>query len=605
MALLSDVLAGARARVAVYGGLGGALSALGAVLRREGWRGMLRKIARVSTQQGQYPRWIAAYEPTDPEAWRRLHDEVARLPRQPLISVVVPVYNTPASCLTEMIESVLGQIYPHWELCIADDASSAPHVREILDAYAGRDSRVRVAYRAQNGHICAASNSALELATGEFVALLDHDDLLSAHALAMVVKHLNAHPRARLLYSDEDKVSADGKRSSPFFKADWDPELILQWNVFSHLGVFETHLLREIGGFRAGLEGSQDYDLVLRSARVAGDDAVVHIPHVLYHWRAIEGSTAVSAAQKPYAQQAARTAVAEHLIATGADAEVLPSSPDFPFIAIGYRLPSPCPMVHIVVDARGDVASLDRHIANLFDRTAYESFHVTMLLDECAAAGAEAPRRGVRICRVPASDPQLRVEMTNRLMAGCDDEYVCLLDDSLEILAAEWLDQLVRHAARPEIGLAGAMLRGADGTTWAAGLVMIGRQWAVPARTGAGRRDPGYFGSNMLARTVTALPRTGIVTKRSIWAEAEGLRPLPEVGFAQAVDLSTRIAATGLRHVLVPAAEIATTRDAHAQETSAADAYPFVDPRYSPNLSLGPLGASFELAFPPRVQLFA
>ncbi|WP_069866862.1 glycosyltransferase family 2 protein [Pseudomonas citronellolis] len=224
---------------------------------------------------------------------------VAGFARRPLISIVVPTYNSDIALLHEMIESVRAQIYPQWELCIADDASTIEAVRTTLADYASRDARIKVVLRDRNGHIAEASNSALACASGEYVALLDHDDILPEHALYMVVKAINEHPGARLFYSDEDKLTPDGRRIAPYFKSDWNPELFLTQNLFSHLGVYETALVREVGGFRKGFEGSQDHDLALRCIEKAGHSAVHHIPHILYHWRVVPGSTAASAQKSP------------------------------------------------------------------------------------------------------------------------------------------------------------------------------------------------------------------------------------------------------------------------------------------------------------------
>ncbi len=231
-----------------------------------------------------YAHWVSKYDTLDNFDCNAIRAHIAAFASRPLISIVVPVYNTEEKYLREMIESVSQQLYPNWELCIADDASTKPHVREVLEQYGLEDPRIKVVYRQDNGHISAASNSALEIATGEFVALLDHDDVLAPHALYMVAHAINEHPDADVLFSDEDKLDDAGCRCDPYFKPDWNAELFYCQNFVNHLGVYRTSLLRAIGGFRAGFEGSQDYDLTLR-ATAATSGPIVHIPHVLYHWR--------------------------------------------------------------------------------------------------------------------------------------------------------------------------------------------------------------------------------------------------------------------------------------------------------------------------------
>jgi glycosyltransferase involved in cell wall biosynthesis len=201
---------------------------------------------------------------------------------------------------------VRAQIYENWELCIADDASTNASIAPALKQYAAADSRIKLTFRARNGHIAACSNSALELTTGEWVALLDQDDFLAEHALAIVAATIINYPEAGLIYSDEDKVDGSGTRCRPFFKPDWNPELLLGQNYISHLGIYRRSLLSEIGGFREGYEGAQDYDLALRCAERLRPDQIRHIPRVLYHWRMAEGSVAAAAEAKSYAPEAAR-----------------------------------------------------------------------------------------------------------------------------------------------------------------------------------------------------------------------------------------------------------------------------------------------------------
>lgn len=600
MAALSDLLAGVRARVAAYGGARGAFGAVTAVIRREGWRGMLGKLTRGAQQQGEYARWIAAHDSQSVGELARLAQAVLNLPRTPLISIVVPVYNTPASCLSEMIESVLAQVYPHWELCIADDASSAPHVREILDAYALRDARVRVLHRPQNGHICAASNSALDLATGEFVALLDHDDLLAPHALAMVVKYLNGHPRARLFYSDEDKVSSDGRRSTPYFKAAWDPELILQRNVFSHLGVYEATLVREAGGFRVGFEGSQDHDLVLRCVRLAGDAAVVHIPHVLYHWRAIEGSTAVRVAEKPYAVDAGVRAVREMLVATATQAEALEPTPQRPFVQVRYPLPEPVPRVQLMVRVSSERAAADALWRALFAQSLPLLAHVTLVGCETAAA--------VERARTLAGDPGAAIVFDaqpdmNAALRASDTACVCLLDARIEAFDEGWLEALVRQAMRPEIGLTGPRLGRSGGAWFQSGLVATSQHRAVAARSGATRDDFGYFGVNQLTRTVTALPLDCVVARRAVLIDVASLVGAQNAGAD--LTLARALSQRELRHVVVAGTTLLSNNGAMSVRTSGepglAEPSAFRDPAYSPHLALDIETATFEIAAMPRI----
>src|SRR5262249_5206970 len=240
-------------------------------------------------------------------------------------SVLLPVYNSNLTWLRRAISSVQKQLYPRWELCIVDDASTDRKIWPFLQRCARRDRRIRVMRRTENGHISAASNDALRLARGDFVALLDHDDALAATALYFVALALNKNPDLQLLYSDEDKLDVQNRRCEPYFKSDWNSELFLAQNFISHLGVYRTDLVRRVGGFRVGFEGSQDYDLALRCIEEIQPKQIEHLPRVLYHWRAGDQSTASNATAKPYAHEAARRAVQEHLERQKIAGTVVPS----------------------------------------------------------------------------------------------------------------------------------------------------------------------------------------------------------------------------------------------------------------------------------------
>ena len=256
----------------------------------EGYQGLAYRVTkRVAWQRPwqTYARWIERYELPERRALARMPIESMVPPPLPRISILMPTFNSRERWLRGAIDSVRAQVYPEWELCIADDCSSASHVRGILERYAELDPRIRVAFRSGHGHISASTNTALELATGEYVAPMDHDDLLPEHALFLVAKYIRAFPDADLLYSDEDKIDERARRFEPYFKSAFNAELLLAQNCISHLGIYRRRLVEAVGGFRIGFEGSQDWDLALRIIDRTVPKRIVHIPHVLYHWRAV------------------------------------------------------------------------------------------------------------------------------------------------------------------------------------------------------------------------------------------------------------------------------------------------------------------------------
>jgi cellulose synthase/poly-beta-1,6-N-acetylglucosamine synthase-like glycosyltransferase len=386
----------------------GGLAALHAwrVRKAREWRVARFESCRKEREEREYATWVHEHDTFGPaqEAELRSHP----LARTPRISVLVPVHETPERWLRRAIESVLGQVYPVWELCLADDGSRAPHVRAILDGYARQDPRIKVVFREKNGHIAAASNSALEIATGELVALLDHDDEIRPHALWSIAEELERHPDADLVFTDEDKIDADGRRFAPVRKGEWNPDLMLATNAIGHLGVYRRELVRSVGGFREGLEGSQDYDLALRCIAASAPGRIRHVPRVLYHFRAIPGSSALESSAKPYMAHAALRAIKEHLAEHEPGARAEPDSGPRLF-RVRFPLGDPPPLVSIVTRAE--------RVA-----TSYPRFEV---VPEASAAKGEV---------------------------------LCFLDPSLRPWTRDWLEEMVSHARRAPIGAVGAKI---------------------------------------------------------------------------------------------------------------------------------------------------
>ncbi len=330
-----------------------------------------------------YALWLEKHRPD----LERIKAEIPNLNYKPLFSVIVPVYNPEERWLRRCIESVLNQLYPYWELCLADDASTQPQVRSIIEEYLNRQmrwpaarrfrqSQIKAVFRGSRGHISAASNSALKLATGEFIALLDHDDELSPDALYENAKLLNRHPEADVIYSDEDHIDENGRRHSPFFKPDWSPDLLLSQMYTCHLGVYRTTLVREIGGFRPGFEGAQDWDLMLRLTERT--DRIYHIPKILYHWRNTEKSTAFSIDSKPYARQAALTALKEAMARRGENAAVEEVTGAPVHFRVHYLL-ARRPLISIVIPTRDRPELLAPCLESVFSRSTYANFEVILV----------------------------------------------------------------------------------------------------------------------------------------------------------------------------------------------------------------------------------
>ncbi|MFN8109091.1 MAG: glycosyltransferase family 2 protein [Thermoleophilia bacterium] len=535
----------------------------------------------------------------------------------------MPVYNTDPGFLRAAIESVRNQLYPRWELCIADDASTDPRVRQVLREAAASDTRIRVVERDENGHISRASNSALQLATGEFIALLDHDDLLAPEALLVMAAAIRAEPGAEVLYSDEDKVDADGNRRDPFFKTDFDPVQLLGQNFICHLGVYRRSLVEQVGGFRVGYEGSQDYDLALRCTARCGRAAVVHVPYVLYHWRAATGSTALDGAEKGYAPDAGRRAVSDHLAAAGVAAGVTPATVAA-YNRVSFTPPATWPRVSVIIPTRDRADVLGPCMQSLLGRTTYPDLEL-ILVDN----GSTEPDAVALLARL-AKDPRVRVlreqgefnysALNNRAAEVATGEFLLLLNNDTEVLTTGWIEELVGWGLQDGVGTVGCMLLYPDGTVQHGGVTFGIGGVAGHVERGLPATDPGYFGRLSVAHEVDCSTGACLLVRHALYRELGGLdeRDLP-VAFND-VDFGLRVREAGLANVWTPQAvmlhfesksrgyETTLEKQERFKRETARMQWRWRDGllteyHHNPNLSLDT--TDIELAMPPRVATVA
>lgn len=521
------------------------------------WRISRRYKSRASA--GAYEKWLRSHGDPDSEELRAMGEFLDSFPRRPLLSILLPTYNTPEKWMRRVIESVQAQVYPAWELCIADDCSDLPETKDLLQHYARHDPRIKVCLREENGHISRASNSALDLCTGEFSVLLDHDDELPPHALFHVAWELVNHPEANIIFSDEDKIDERGVRSGPYFKPGWNYDLLLGQNCVSHLGAFRTSLLREVGGFRPGYEGSQDWDLTLRSVVRAGAGTVRHIPRMLYHWRTLPSSTAVSMDAKPYAASAGFRAVEDHLRSTGSGAEVVPL--DHGNWRILWPLPGCKPLVSLIVPTK-DHALLLRNVLESHCRiTDYPRVEVILVDHEscCQVArdyidGQLRARNNFRILSASGAFNWSRLcNLGARKAAG---DVLVFLNNDVEILTEGWLEELVRQACRPDVGAVGACLLYPNLTVQHAGIVLNMTGLAGHVFRRSPFEAPSIGGPPYLVREVTAVTGACLAVRRETFERAGGFdeEHLP-VNYND-VDFCLRLRSMGLRNIYTPFARL-------------------------------------------------
>jgi GT2 family glycosyltransferase len=489
----------------------------------------------------------------------------------------------------------------------------------VLEEYAASDSRVKLVKREENGHISAASNSALSLVTGEWVALLDQDDILTEHALALVALALDTHREAGIVYSDEDKLDETGHRIDPFFKPDFDPLLLLGQNFVSHLGVFRKDLVDRVGGYRVGYEGSQDWDLTLRVSELLDPSQVIHVPHVLYHWRIHASSTASLVSAKPYAVEAGQRAVVDHLTRTHRRARMTYVG-QLGFNRVTWDMDGPTPKVNVIVPTR-DGPLLPRCIDSVCGLTQYPNFEVLVVDNASSSRPTLEYLRGNehRITVIRDERAFNHSALNNRAVSHTTGEVVCLFSDDTEVLSGSWLTEMVSQLQQPGVGAVGAKLFYRDGRVQHAGVVLGIFGIAAHAHRNFDRLATGHFGHLQLARGVSAVTAACAVIRREAWEQIGGLDEVNLPNALNDVDLCLRLSEAGWKIVWTPYAELfhdeSTGRDRdsggpfHNDYDRAAEWMKArwgieglrKDPYYNPNLTFD--AEDLSVAWPPRVSL--
>jgi glycosyltransferase involved in cell wall biosynthesis len=586
------------------------------VLRRMGLTGLMRALTRQS-----YTRWAAKYDTLDDSDRARIKRHIAKLKAKPLISIVMPVYNPDPKYFDETIQSVRSQLYPNWELCIADDASTNKIIRQIIDRHAGQDSRIRAVYREKNGHICLATNSALELARGEFIALLDHDDILAEHALYWIAAEIEEHRDVDVLYTDSDLLDDSHQRFGPYFKPDFNLDLMLGHNMVSHLGVYRRSLIERVGGMRAGFEGSQDYDLLLRVLGQPALGRIRHIPAVLYHWRRSNKAPTYSMRNLDRCAAAAREAVKDFLASRAIEADIVPVPAAMAWQRIRYHLPDPAPKVSVIISAGKKSETTRRCVDGVLKGTDYPSLEVVIVGHDGDGAEAQALwkelAKDARVRILPYAGPFNIPAINNFAAASTNGEILAFLSDNIEITYADWLREMVSQAVRPKIGAVGAKLCFPDGKIQHAGLILgmggvAGHQYS---------RMPGIYvgrsGETILVHEMSAVTGACMVVCRSAFADIGGFNSADLPASFSDVDFCLRLRERSYRIIFTPFAELIHHAPAPRSEDRAlrqAEQFPMEfdymiahwghvlerDPFYNLNLSLK--STTVDLAEPPRVS---
>ena len=534
----------------------------------------------------------------------RMSEMSQTLPRRVVISVIMTTFETPERFLREAIESVRSQAYPYWELCIADDASTQAQVRKVLEEYSALDHRIKVVYRNENGHIARASNSALELATGEFVGFLDHDDTLSPDALFEMALAINRFPDVDMLYSDEDKIDETGVYCDPHFKPDWSPDSFLSRMYTCHFSVYRRSLVEELGGLRAEFSGSQDYDLVLRLTERTGK--IHHIPRVLYHWRKHSGSASGVSRAKPYSSRAAERAIAEALERRDEPGTVSERADTPGVYIVRYAIREP-KRVSVIVPTRDHGEDVDRCLSSLFAKAGYDDLEV-ILLDNGSteksslATFARWAKKEPRVNVVRYDVPFNFSRINNYAVTQSTGHYLLFLNNDTEAKSEGWIAAMVEQAQRPSIGAVGALLLYPDNTVQHAGVVIGLGGVAGHSHKHFSATSNGHANMLKAVNNYSAVTGACLMTRREVFERVGGLDEELTVAFND-IDLCLKIVEAGYRIVNLPHVQLYHFESkSRGHETTDAKQTRFLreidimlarwdtknrpDPCYNPNLTL-------------------
>lgn len=506
-------------------------------------------------KKSPYDLWMIKNEP-DGAQLKTMRRESMSWSHRPKISIVTPVYNPQQYDLTECIKSVLNQVYDNWELCLVDGGSDRSYVKKTIERFAKKDERIKSVILPGNLGIAGNSNEALKLATGEYIALLDHDDMLAPFALDEVVRRLNEVPSVDFFYSDEDKVPADsGERYAPFFKPEWSPDTFLSYNYLCHFAVIKKTIIEKAGGFRVGYDGAQDYDLFLRV--VQNTNRIRRIPRVLYHWRATKGSAASELMAKPYALDAAKRAIGEYLAVRGIDADVLDGL--FPTsYRVRYKI-RPSQRVSIIIPTKDKVHLLRQCVNSIIEKTDYKDYEILIVDNQSKEKETHEYFDELRdnpTIRIISYDRPFNFSSINNFAAQSADAGILLfLNNDTEVIRSEWLSSMLEFAQREDVGAVGAKLYYPDDTIQHAGVFIGVRGLAAHCHKDFPRASSGYFGRLKIIQNLSAVTAACMMMRRKVFEEAGGFEERLSHAFND-VDLCLKIREKGYLIVYTPYAEL-------------------------------------------------
>ncbi len=565
----------------------------------------LKKLVGVDFANYDYKKWRKKNVPTQSQL-AHFKIEEKKLAFRPKISIVLPVYNPPEHFFRAAINSVINQVYTNWELCISDDVSPNENIRTIIKEYAAKDERIKYVFRTENGHISANSNSAIEIATGDYIGLLDHDDLLAPEALYENVLALNKDKTLDFIYSDEDKINEKGNHFDPHFKPDFCKYNLLTRNYICHFSVIKATLVKQVKGFRVGYEGSQDFDLFLRCTELA--KKIHHIPKVLYHWRVHSESTALNMDTKPYATNAALKALTDTLQRNKIDGKVDVNPNLAGFYKINYAI-NENPKISILIPSKNLTAITDVCISSIFKLTDYPNFEVVLInnnsdepdfFEMAKKWEKEEPNRFK--CVHDNGDFNFS-RLINFGAKNASGSILLLLNNDTEVIDKNWLKKMLEYAQLENVGAVGVKLLYPNNTIQHAG-VIIGLQ-GIAGHTFVGKEkdETGYFNYLKSVNNFCAVTAACLMVKKSDFDTVNGFEEELAIEFND-VDFCLKLAERNLNNLYLPDVELyhyESISRGHPHKTKESyerhlrenayfknkwQKYIDNDPCYNPNLSL-------------------
>lgn len=500
--------------------------------------------------KSEYQSWIK--ENTKESSYEKLK-------YNPLISIVIPVYNVSKKLLSECLDSILNQEYKNFEVCLADDHSTNKETIDTLRSYQKKDKRIKVVFRKENGHISRASNSALEIVKGEFVAMMDNDDVIPKNALYEMVKKLNENKSIDFIYTDEDKLDLDGTRCDPNFKPDYSPDSLLSSNYFCHFTLLRTSILKEIGGWKVGYEGAQDYDLFLRFTEKTTPDKICHIPKILYHWRKVEGSTSMAIDNKNYAIERGKKAVEDALKRRNIKACVHVHD-KVPYYWIEYALPNKKPLVSIIIPTKDYADITEDCLKSIYEKTTYDNFEIIL-----ANNASEKPETFRLFEKYKKKHKNFKVidintefnfsYINNEAVKKAKGSYIILLNNDTKIITPNWIELMLGYAMQKHVGTVGAKLLYPDNTVQHAGVVIGLGGVAAHAFINSRRDNPGMYGRLSVPYDYAANTAACIMISKKKYNEVGGLEETLKVAYND-IDFNLKLLEKGYYNVFIPMVEL-------------------------------------------------